>query len=335
MIPDDLRGHLGEELGGVFYLHGDNEVLKEAAAHALVSAHLAPGTDAFDYDVLRGSDVDMEALTSALGTPPMMGEWRAVLIRETEALATSPRTRKLIVGTATAPPPGLALVLLCRVPDGSKASFYRDLASSARSVEFRTPNPNDLPGWLMSWSRERHGREMDEDAARALAQAVGADVSVLAREVEKLSTMVDEGEAITLNAVEASGTYVPRQDRWQWFDLVGERRFDAALRGLPVLLDHGESGVGLVIGLATHLLRLGIAVDSGSGALKAALPPRQQWLARRYAQQASSGWTVAGIEEALAGLLDVDRLLKSGSMSDLHLLETWMLARLSTQERAA
>ncbi|MEX0935409.1 MAG: hypothetical protein WD013_00800, partial [Gemmatimonadota bacterium] len=66
MIPDDLRGHLGGQLGGVFYLHGDNEVRKEAAARALVSAHLAPGTDAFDYDLLRGGDVDMETLTSAL-----------------------------------------------------------------------------------------------------------------------------------------------------------------------------------------------------------------------------------------------------------------------------
>ncbi len=334
MIGPLLPEGLGEATGGVFYLHGSDEYQKEAVARALVDAHLDPATADFNYDLIRGTEVTVETLASVLGTPPMMGEWRAVLIRDTQALASSPRARSLLLRVAKTPPPGLALILLCTVPERSSARFYRDLARAARSVEFQTPSLNDLPAWLMDWSRTTFRRELAEDAARGLAQAVGANVAVLAQEMEKLSTLTNEGEDITIEVVRSAGTRLPRQDRWQWFDLVGQRRFKNALAGLVVLLEHGETGVGLTIGLATHLLRLGIVVDGGPKALEAVLPGNQRWLARRYASQAR-GWTVGSIETAIHGLLKVDRMLKASPVSDSHFLESWLLEQAAVEAEAA
>ena len=326
MIPKHLTASLGSDPGGVFYLFGEDEFRKEEAAGALIETHLDPATRDFNLDRLRGSDVDAEALASILGTPPMMAEWRVVHLRQTEALAGSARLRDLLLGVVESPPPGLALILSCSVPSGSKARFYRDLASGARSLEFSLVGPNDLPGWIMERAHEEHGLEVEEDAARALAQAIGSDLSFLARELEKLSTMVEPGDPVTRAHVEAAGIRIPRQDRWEWFDSVGERRIDDALAGLPVLLDHGESGVGLVIGLGTHLLRLGVAVSAGPKALEDALPARQRWLARRFTAQARR-WRPDEVESALLGLLQVDRLLKAGGASDRHLVESWLLER--------
>ncbi|MND06965.1 hypothetical protein D3C83_286720 [compost metagenome] len=47
----------------------------------------------------------------------------------------------------------------------------------------------------------------------------------------------------------AAGTKLPAQDRWEWFDLVGGRRFEQARVALPTLFAQGETGVALVIGL--------------------------------------------------------------------------------------
>lgn len=333
MIPDALKTSLGPEPGGVFYLHGDDEFRKAEAAQLLVDAHLDPSVRDFNLDRLRAGEIDLERLASVLGTPPMMAEWRVVVLRDTEALAGTKRARDHLLELAASPPPGLALVLLCTVPERSSARFYRDLAARARSMEFRRIGANDLPGWLMDRCRDVHGTEMEEDAARALAQGVGSDLELLSRELEKLTSLVEEGAPVTLAHVRAAGTRIPVQDRWAWLDLVGGRRMDEALEGLETLLGHGESGVGLVSALGTHFLRLGVRVSGGSGALRKALPRHQQWLARRYEAQARH-WTEAEVARALEGLLKVDQLLKASGASDLHLLETWLLERALAREAA-
>jgi len=107
---------------------------------------------------------------------------------------------------------------------------------------------------------------------------------------------------------------------------VGERRFPEALDGLRVLLGHGgESGVGLTIGLGTHLLRLGLGAEGGKAALERALPKHlRRWLAPKLASQARR-WSGEEIEEALLGLRRADRLLKSSSFPDELVLEEWLL----------
>jgi len=298
-----------------------------------VELHLDPATRDFNYDLLRGSDLSGETLATVLGTPPMMSEWRVVLLRETQALASSPRARVLIATTAASPPPGLALILLSTEGD-STARFFKDLKKAARAVEFRPPSANDLPGWLMSWSQDMFGRELAEDAARSLAQAVGGDLQILTQELEKLATLVGEGEVITKEVVAAAGTRLPRQDRWQWLDLVGEGKLGEALLGLPVLLQQGESGVGLTAALGTHFLRIGLALEGGVEALSATLPGHQKFLAARCQAQARR-WTPISVREALDGLLEMDRLLKSQSMPDAHFLERWLLERMVALESAA
>lgn len=318
----DSFGFSRGEKGGVFYLHGEDHFRKQEATRALVDLHLDPATRDFNMDLLRGSEVSIESLASILATPPMMAEWRVVVLQEVEALASSPKAREVIVETAKNPPPGLAFIISSSTQ--SKAKFYQELKRRARSVEFAEISPNDVPGWLVEWARSRHGVEMEEGAARALGAAVGTDLGVLAQEVGKLAGVVEEGEPITLDVVRRAGTRIPTQDRWEWMDLVGSRNFRKALKGLPVLLAQGESGVSLVIGLATHLLRLGAARAGGSRALEACLPPQQRFLSRRLIQQAR-GWTVDGLQNAILGLRRVDRTLKSTSLADELVVEEWLL----------
>jgi DNA polymerase-3 subunit delta len=314
----------GKEPGGVFYLHGEDYFRKDQAVRALIDAHLDPGTRDFNYDPVRGDETDAETLASLIATPPMMAEWRVVVVRAVEALAGSKHARDVLLSTAKNPPPGLALILSCTVPSGSKAKFYSELARNARSAEFRAITEADVPGWLMNRAREEHRVEMDIDAARALGAAIGTNLGVLSQELGKLADFIGERTEITREDVEAAGTVLPAQDRWRWFDLVGERRLEEARAAVPVLLGQGDSGVSLVIGLASHFLRLGIAREKGQRGLEASLPYHQKFLAKRVAAQAR-GWSEAEIDEALAGLLDVDRMLKASPHTDEHFLESWLL----------
>lgn len=328
----DLPG-LAKVRGGVFYLHGEDDFRREEVVRALMELHLDPSTRDFNLDSLRGTEVDAETLASVLGTPPLMADWRVVVLREVEGLAANARARDILMATVSRPAPGLALILSCTVPQGSKAKFYKELEKAARSVGFPPITPGDVPGWLMSRSLDRFGIEMDVDAAQALGAAVGTNLGVLSQEMEKLAEYASGRKRIALSDVESAGTRLPAQDRWRWFDLVGDGRLEESLDAVGVLLGQGDTGVSLVSGLTTHFLRLGIVAEQGLGALEAILPQHQRWLAKRLVSQAR-GWRPAEIDAALAGLLRVDRLLKASPLSEEHLLEEWLLTLLARKAAA-
>lgn len=327
-----LRALASGERGGVFFLFGDEEFLKEEVVERIVEAHLDPVTRDFNFDLLRGDELDVEALASMIQTPPMMAEWRVVLVRDAQGLASSPRARAVVEAVLDRPIPGLALVLVAQLPERTKAKFYDELKKKARAVEFNRLSPGDAPGWLMERAREE-GIELEPEAARALAAAVGPEMGILVRELAKLRDYVGERGRITRGDVEAAVGSVPRVDRWEWFDLVGAGKFREARASLPVLFDSGETGVGLVIGLGTQFLRLAIAASGGQKALEAELPAHQRWLAGRLATQARR-WTADALDAALEDLLRADRLLKSASLGDEQVIEELLLRLQSRLEGA-
>ncbi|HET6762900.1 MAG TPA: DNA polymerase III subunit delta, partial [Longimicrobiaceae bacterium] len=231
----------------MFFFHGEEEYLREAAVDRAVAAYLDEGTRDFNFDQVRGSDASAESLASLLATPPMMAEWRVVVLREAQGLSV--KGREVLEAAAAKPEPGLALIVTATIPSASKAKFYDNLQKKALSVEFASLDAMDAPGWVIDLAQREHGLEVDPDAARALVAGIGVDLGTLASEVQKLGAYVGDRKQVTLDDVKAVGGTLPKQDRWAWFDLIAERRFADALAALPVLLDQGESGVALVIGM--------------------------------------------------------------------------------------
>lgn len=328
-----LRGLAAGELGGVFFLFGEDDFLREEAANRIAEAHLDPATRDFNLDQLRATDVQPEMLASALQTPPMMAAWRVVVLREAQHLATAPRLREALESVLDAPPEGLAVVVVAQIPPRSRAQFYETLKRKARSVEFQPLDPGDVPGWLMERAAAE-GISIDPAAARALAAAIGPNTGVLTQELQKLRDFVGDGRTVTTDDVAQVAGHLPRQNRWDWFDMVGQRRFREARAALPILLDAGETGVGLVLGLGTHFLRLALAAEGGAGALADELPTHQRWLAPRLEAQARR-WTADALARALDDLLRADRLLKSAGLSDDQVLEELLLRLEAASARAA
>src|SRR5687768_16648617 len=170
-----LRALAGGKRGGVFFLFGEEEYLKEELATSLINAHLDAATRDFNLDQIRGSDATPEALASVIATPPMMAEWRVVVVREAQALAAAARTRAVIENVLDRTPPGLALILVATLPDKAKAQIYERLKKQATAVAFPLLNTADVPGWLMARARA-DGYDLNPKAAQAMAAAIGAEL---------------------------------------------------------------------------------------------------------------------------------------------------------------
>ena len=140
-----LRG----QRGGVFYLHGEDHFRKEEVIRALVEAHVDPATRDFNLDQLRGTETDPQTLASVLATPPMMAEWRVVVLREVEGLASSKHGREELTRVATDPPPGPAIPVMATArstgecasaPCAMAAAVSRLTAPTRSSVLDGTPS---------------------------------------------------------------------------------------------------------------------------------------------------------------------------------------------------
>lgn len=322
--PDKLLKALasGRRPSGIFFLHGDEEYLKDEVASAIIAAYLDPATKDFNFDLLRGPDVEAETLASIANTPPMMAEHRVILVREAHALGTNAKLRAAVESLLERTPPELALILVATLPEKSKAQFWERLKREAHSAEFPALSQADLPGWLMERAAQR-GLELDAGGARALA-ATGSDIGVLVQELDKLANFIGERRQITRDDVVEIVGSVPKQNRWDWIDIVADAKFREARAGLSILLDNGESGVGLVIALGTQFLRLSLAASGGEKALGSLLPPNQRWLAGKVARQARR-WNAAALDAVLDDLLRADRLLKSGGLDERQLMEELLL----------
>jgi DNA polymerase III subunit delta len=331
LTADALHRKLREgRRGGAFLIFGEEEYLKEEVVDALVAAHVDAGTKDFNFDQLRAADTTPETLASVAATPPLLADWRVLVLRDVQALASSSRARSTLEKLLERKIPGLLLVLTAQIPPG-RAQFYDTLKKLTTPVECAALSDADLVGWLLERGATRDV-QIEPAAARQLAGAIGSELGVLAQELNKLIEFVGDRRRIGANDVTTIVGPVRRVIRWDWFDLVSDRRFREARVALPVLLDSGENGVGLVIGLGTQFLRLAIAVSGGQRALESALPFNQKWLAGRIAKQAR-GWSGSAVDAALADLLRADRLLKSTSLTDTQVLEE-LLLRMQTRMTA-
>lgn len=319
-------------LAGAYFLHGDAVRLRDEAARQLADAALDPSTRDFNLDRFHGEDAVPEELAAALAMPPMMAAIRVVTVSEAQRLSTA--ARKVILEAVERLPDDLMLLVSATIPKGSKAAFYRSLKSSCRCLEWRSPRPAELPGWLLERARQRHGFELTREAAQAIAAAVGDDLSVLDAELAKLATAA-AGAPLALKRIRELVPSTRRIDRWAWLDLVAGRKYDHALRTLDDVLT-SERGVPLVSGLVEHHLLLGVAVHGGMDLVRRTLGDTGRgylaWKAKTYASQAR-GWSADEIRDALRLLQRADRQLKSGG-ADRAVLEELLLS-LEQLERVA
>ena len=80
-----------KQFASVYYVHGEDDFLKDDAVRQLTAAVVEPATRDFNLEVRRGSEIDAGTLASLVDTPPMMAERRMVIVRDVGALKKDAR----------------------------------------------------------------------------------------------------------------------------------------------------------------------------------------------------------------------------------------------------
>src|SRR6266571_4879536 len=309
----------------VYYLHGEEDVLKDEAVRALLERAVDPAARDFNVDQRAAADLDPEAFNALVNTPPILTATRAVVLRGMDQLRKTAKVRQELLRYLDAPNPTTVLVLVHGTAEAPDAELVR----RATAVEVAALSPERVERWMTHRAKQL-GLTLAPEARELLLASVGNDLSGLARELEKLAPLC-VGRPATRDEV-AALVGVRRGETLQDFvDAALERRaVDAARLVESVLEQAGMSGVRILSALGTALVGTALAraeLDRGTpparleaallGQLRAARPyglGSWEQTAARWARWAA-GWNAAALRQALRLALDADRALKSTTLT--------------------
>jgi DNA polymerase-3 subunit delta len=329
----------------VYYLHGEEDVLKDEAVRALLDRAVEPSLRDFNLDTRSAGELTPEALHALVNTPPMLAERRAVVLRGVEQLRKKSKARDALLAYLALPSPSTMLVLVQAGGEEAEA----DLAARATTVSVDRLAPERVPGWIAHAARGLH-LTLAPEAVELLIAAVGNDLGALSRELEKLAALAG-GRTATADDVTAL-VGVRRGETLD--DLVEAALTRAGARAgrlvEPVLEQAGMSGVRMVMALGTALIGTSLAraeLDRGAAPPRAVDAVFRHLLAARpfglgsYRDVAArwvrwaGEWRDAELRRALRAALDADRALKSTTVTDERGIQMQLVLQFAAMRREA
>ena len=315
----------------VYYLHGEDDFLKEDTLRRVIDAAVEPSTRDFNLEVRRAAELDPGTLGSLLATPPMMADRRVVVVRDVAALKKD--ARAMLDRYLRSPASDLVLILVAAA--GSKSD--KALESKCVAVDFQPLTGAQLPKWIEYYVERELKARITPEAVGLLQDVVGSELAMLRLELDKLASfvgagMIDEeavGAVVGVRRMETPGALL---------DAVGRRDAATALALLPGVLQQPKtSGVSIVMALTTQTLAIawGLSVRERGGRpdffslLKetGAYPGRAWGEAVTAWSRMLQSWTFRDLDAALDALLVADAALKdTRASSDEQLLSSLVLS---------
>lgn len=327
-----------------YYLHGDDDFLKDGAIRDLLDAALDPSTRDFNFEARAAADLDAETLGSLLGTPPMLAERRAVIVRDVGALKKGARAQldKYLQRPAS------DTLLILTSPAGAKVDT--GLAAQTTSLAFDPLSPERVRRWIAHHASTVLQLSIAEEAIQLLQQAVGNDLHLLAAELDKCASYVLGARAadtprdtphdtsreasvmIDADAVSAVVGVRRGETVTDLLDAVARHDARAAVALVPHVLSQPKvNAVQVVMMLTTQALALsygrarrdaGIPVGKLPNEYFAFLKETGGYPGRPWGEAASAWtkvidqWSAAACERALRHLLEADMALKDTTVSN-------------------
>lgn len=211
------------------------------------------------------------------------------------------------------PAPGAVLALVAHEP--LKSPALADVASKrGRVLAYDAPKASDLPRWVQG-QFERLGASADADAARALVEIVGDDLSTLASETEKLATWAG-GNTITRRDVELVAVSALEGPAWALTDAWGRRDIGGVLGACETELEKDVEPFLIAVRLAGQVTLVRAAQALAGEGLKAreiAKRVKRHEFRVRKALSHAENYTRDELDDAVVRLAELDAALKGAT----------------------
>lgn len=251
-----------------YVLIGDEIFLYDRCRKAVLAALAPPETRDFclhDLDLAESSIFDV---LDRAQTPSLMAPFQVLFVRSLKTLygrGSKKEEFAAIDAYFRSPNPQAVILFVAdhlRIPTDLRRMDYQDkeryekirdtLGEWCGLVELARVDEADAIRWITATAESR-GVKFDPDAARELADALGADMMLIASEFEKLLLYVEGKNRVTLGDVETMVLAAKQRSLYELTDAISSKDRPRALLLLHGLLNASDGGEDAAIG---HLYML-------------------------------------------------------------------------------
>ena len=166
----------------VYYLMGEEPYYIDRLADYIAENVLSEEERGFNQMVIYGQDTDIGSIVAAAKRYPMMAEYQVIIVKEAQTL----RNMDELVYYLQKPQPTTVLVFCHKYGTlDRRKKVAVEIEKTGRLFESKKLKDSMLPSFISSYVRAK-GTAIDAKAAGMMVESIGADLSRLASELDKL-----------------------------------------------------------------------------------------------------------------------------------------------------
>ncbi|MBQ2553144.1 MAG: DNA polymerase III subunit delta [Treponema sp.] len=270
----------------VYYLMGDEPYYIDKISDWIAENVLQPEGRDFDQTVLFGSDVNASQIVDAAKRYPMMSEYQVLIVKEAQNVKNVEALEKYM----KAPMPSTILVLCHKngTIDGRKREYVKAIQQAGILFESKKLRERDLPGFIERYLKAQEA-SIDPKSTQMIAEAIGADLSRLTGELDKvLLSLPEQDRRVTPQVVEDQIGVSKDYNAFELRDAIVNRNIEKANRIIKYFDENPKAGglyalLPMVFNYFQNLMLAFYCPQKGSQeALAKWLDMKSPWGARDY-----------------------------------------------------
>jgi len=184
----------------VYYLHGEEAYYIDKISDYIAEHALAPEERDFNQTILFGSDVTASQVADIARRYPMMASRQVVIVKEAQNIKDTGALEKYFKQ-----PLASTVLVICHKNgkiDGRKREYVKSIQQAGILFESQKMRERDLPNFIENYLKERQA-SIDLKSSQIIADAIGADLSRLTSELDKvLISLPQNDRRVTPQVVE-------------------------------------------------------------------------------------------------------------------------------------
>ncbi|MET4080910.1 DNA polymerase-3 subunit delta [Pedobacter sp. UYP30] len=189
----------------VYLLHGEEAYYIDLISDYIEDNLLSDAEKGFNQTIFYGKDTDMANVIGAAKRYPMMSDYQVILVKEAQDMKWAKdegKDAEIALNYFEKPLPSTVLVLAFKYSNFDKRKkIYKAISKSGLVFQSDAVKDYKLAVWIDDFVKSK-GYAIDQQATSLLAEYLGADLSKMAKEIEKLMLNVSKGQIINSDLVQ-------------------------------------------------------------------------------------------------------------------------------------
>lgn len=186
----------------MYLLQGDESFYIDLISDYIEENVLSPAEKEFNQTIIYGKDSTAQQIVSAARRFPMMSQYQVIIVKEFQSLQdlNTEEGQNLLISFAENPGKETILVLCHKNKTLDKRrQFGKKIDKLAVSLTSNRIKERAIPQWISEYISSKNAT-ITQDALRIFTEYIGADLSRLSNEIDKILVNFNEGDKCEINA---------------------------------------------------------------------------------------------------------------------------------------